>query len=144
MSRGTWQATVHGVAESDTTERLHFNIIESESKRVSLVSRVRLFATPGTVACQAPLSMGFSRHPAVEWVAIPSFMESSVHGILQAFSKACNSGVGCHSLLQGIFLTQGSNLGLLNCRQILYCLNYQGSSIIGYYQIIGFPRRHKW
>ena len=27
-----------------------------------------------------------------------------------------NTGVGCHSLLQGIFLTQGSNLGLLHCR----------------------------
>ena len=25
--------------------------------------------------------------------------------------------MGCHSLLQGIFLTQGSNLGLLHCRQ---------------------------
>ena len=25
-----------------------------------------------------------------------------------------------HSLLQGIFLTQGSNLGLLHCKQILY------------------------
>ena len=30
--------------------------------------------------------------------------------------------MGCHSLLQGIFLTQGSNLGLLHCRQILYHL----------------------
>ena len=30
-------------------------------------------------------------------------------------------GVGCHSLLQGL------NLGLLNCRQILYCLSHQGS-----------------
>ena len=30
-----------------------------------------------------------------------------------------NTGVGCHSLLHGIFLTQGSNLGLLHCRQIL-------------------------
>ena len=28
-----------------------------------------------------------------------------------------NTGVGCRSLLQGIFLTQGSNLGLLHCRQ---------------------------
>ena len=34
---------------------------------------------------------------------------SSVHGIFP--SK--NTGVGCHSLLQGIFLTQGSNLYLL-------------------------------
>ena len=29
-----------------------------------------------------------------------------------------NTGVGCHFLLQGILLTQGSNLGLLYCRQI--------------------------
>ena len=49
---------------------------------------------------------------------------SSVHGILQArilewvaipFSRR-------------IFPTQGWNLGLLHCRQILYCLNCQGSS----------------
>ena len=30
-------------------------------------------------------------------------------------------------LLQGIFLTQGSNLGLPDCRQILYHLSHQGS-----------------
>ena len=35
--------------------------------------------------------------------------------------------VGSHSLLQGIFPTQGSNLGLLHCRQILYHLSHQGS-----------------
>ena len=37
-----------------------------------------------------------------------------------------NTGVGCHFLLQGIFMTQGSNPGLLICRQILYSLSYQG------------------
>ena len=37
------------------------------------------------------------------------------------------TGVGCHSLLQGIFPTQGSNLGVLHCRQILYQLSHQGS-----------------
>ena len=37
-----------------------------------------------------------------------------------------NTGVGCHFLLHGIFLTQGLNLGLLQCRQILYQLSYQG------------------
>ena len=31
-----------------------------------------------------------------------------------------NTGVGCHALLQGIFLTQGLNLHLLHCRKILY------------------------
>ena len=30
-----------------------------------------------------------------------------------------NTGGGSHSLLQGLFPTQGSNLGLLHCRQIL-------------------------
>ena len=35
--------------------------------------------------------------------------------------------MGSHSFLQGIFLTQGSNLGLPHCKQILYCLSHQGS-----------------
>ena len=34
--------------------------------------------------------------------------------------------MGSHSLLQGIFLTQRSNPVLPHCRQILYCLSYQG------------------
>ena len=38
-----------------------------------------------------------------------------------------NTGVGCHALLQGIFLTQGTNWGLLCCRQMPYCLSHQGS-----------------
>ena len=41
-------------------------------------------------------------------------------------SPGKNTGVGCH-FLQGIFLTQGSNPGLLHCRQFLYQLSYQGS-----------------
>ena len=58
---------------------------------------------------------------------------SSVHGILQArilkwipFAEKEK----CHFLLQGIFLTQGLNLSLLNllhCGQILYHLSHQGS-----------------
>ena len=39
-----------------------------------------------------------------------------------------NTGMGCHSLLQGIFLTQGSNPGLLHCKQILYHLCHQGGT----------------
>ena len=37
-----------------------------------------------------------------------------------------STGGGCHSLLQGIFPTQGSDLGLLHCRQILYHFSHQG------------------
>ena len=40
-----------------------------------------------------------------------------------------NTGGGCHFHLQGIFLTQGSNLDLLHCRQILYHLSHQGSQL---------------
>ena len=47
-------------------------------------------------------------------------------------SPGKNTGVGCHSLLQGIFPTQGSNLGVLHCRQILYYLSHQGSPPIGF------------
>ena len=35
--------------------------------------------------------------------------------------------VGCHFLLQELFSTWGPNPGLLQCRQILYHLSYQGS-----------------
>ena len=71
-------------------------LIESESINSSVV--FLLFVTPWTVAHQSLLSIGFSRQEY--W-----------------------SG---HSFLQEIFLTQGSNLGLLNCRQILYHLSHQG------------------
>ena len=54
----------------------------------SRFSHVQLFATPWTVAGQAPLSMGFSR---------------------QEYWRE----VGCHVFLQRIFPTQGSNLSLL-------------------------------
>ena len=56
---------------------------------------VRLFATPRTIAHQAPLSMGILQARALEWVAISS--------------------------TRGIFLTQGLNPHLLHCRWILYC-----------------------
>ena len=38
---------------------------------------------------------------------------------------------GSYSFLLGIVLTQRSNPGLLHYKQILYCLNHQGSPLIG-------------
>ena len=69
--------------------------------KVKLLSRARLFVTPWIVACTKLLS---------PW----DFQGKS-------------TGVGCHFLLQGIFPTQGSNLGLSHCRQTLYHLSHQGS-----------------
>ena len=59
-----------------------------------MLSHILLFAAVWIVACQAPLSPGFPTQE--DWS-------------------------GCNVLLQGPFLTQGSNLHLLQCRQILYC-----------------------
>ena len=50
------------------------------------------------------------------------------HGLYSPWnSPGQNTGVGCHALLHGIFPTQGSNPGLLHCRQILYQLSHKGS-----------------
>ena len=38
---------------------------------VCVLSHVQLFATPWTVACQVPVSMGIFRARILEWVAIP-------------------------------------------------------------------------
>ena len=44
-------------------------------------------------------------------------------------SPGKKTGVGSHSLLQGIFLIQASNLGLLHYRQIPYYLSHQESPV---------------
>ena len=44
-------------------------------------------------------------------------------------SPGQNTGMGSLSLLQRIFLTQGSNPGLLHCRQIIYQLSHQESHV---------------
>ena len=45
------------------------------------------------------------------------------------YSPRNSTGVGCHSLLQGIFPTQELNLCLLHCRWILYCLSHHRSPL---------------
>ena len=51
---------------------------------------------------------------------------SSFHGD----SPDKNTGVGYHSLLQGIFPTQGSNPSLLHCRHVLYHLSHHQRSVL--------------
>ena len=111
--------------------------IQEWSLKVKLLSRVRLFATPWTVAYRAPPSMGFSRQEYWSGLPFPSPGDLSNPEIepgsptLQADAlpsetagKPKNTGVGSLSLLQQIFPIQESNWGLLHCRQILYQLSY--------------------
>ena len=98
-----------------------------------MLSHVQLFATPWTVARQAPLSMGFSRQEYCSGLPYPPPGDLPNPGIesrspaLQVDSllseppgKPKDTAVGSLSLLQGIFLTQELNWGLLHCRQILH------------------------
>ena len=51
-----------------------------------------------------------------------------LHGLYSPWnSPDQNTGVGCLSLLQGIFPTQGSNPGLPHCRLIIYQLSHKGN-----------------
>ena len=60
-------------------------------------------------------------------------MDYTVHGQ--------NTGVDSCSLLQGIFPTQGSNLGLPHCRWILYQLNHKRSPRILEWVAYPFSRK---
>ena len=59
------------------------------------------------------------------WLSAPSWTVALQTPLSMGNSPGKNTGVGSHSLLQGIFPTQGWNLGLLHCRQILYHLSHQ-------------------
>ena len=72
----TWQFA------SETKLAWHLNTVHA-----CRLSHIQFFETLGTIAHEAPLSVGFSRQ---------------------------NTGVGCHFLLQEIFLTYGSKLHLLH------------------------------
>ena len=119
---GACQATVHGVAESDMTEQLYL-----------------LYLLNGLVVCSTFFSLRklqetvkYRKSGVLQFMPLPSFSlsaadkcsvvsnslqpkdcslsGSSVHGIF----PGKNIVVGCHSLLQGIFPTQGSNSCLLH------------------------------
>ena len=81
---------------------------------LSSFTRVRLLVTPWAVTRLAPLSMGFPLQEYWRGLPFPSHSGSP-------------AGTLTLTLLQGIFLIQGLNLGLPHCRQILYYLSRQGS-----------------
>ena len=67
--------------------------------------------------------MGFSKQEYRSGVPLPSPLDYTVHGILQARILECVA----FPFSRGIFPTQGSDPGLLHCRRILYQLSHQGS-----------------
>ena len=75
------------------------------------------------------------------WSESHSVMSNSLqpHGLYSPWnSPGQNTRVGNHSLLKGIFPTQGSNAGLPHCRHILYQLSHHGSPRIPEWVIYPF------
>ena len=81
--------------------------------------------------------------------------ESESHSVVSDSLRPCglyslwnspgqNTGVDSLSILQGIFLTQASNPGLLHCRQTLYQLSHKGSPRILEWVTYLFPSRSSW
>ena len=63
---------------------------------------------------------------AQSWLTLCDPMDCSLPGSsINGIFPGKNTGVGCHFLLQGIFLTQGLNPDLPHCRQTLYRLSHQ-------------------
>ena len=62
---------------------------------------------------------------SVDGFCVPSLLFTWGQAMVDFLGRS--TGVGCHFLLQGIFPAQGLNLGFLHCRQMIYCLSYQGS-----------------
>ena len=102
---GAWWAAVYGVAQS----RTRLKRLSSSSSMHCSWDFVQPLWKILTVNCSVTFN---SLQPPWADYSLPG---SSVHGI-----SGRNTGVGSHSLLQGIFQTQGSNPDLLHCRQSLY------------------------
>ena len=75
-----------------------------------------------------------------------NLLEPTSHSHGRCYFLGKSTGVGCHFLLQGIFPTRGSNLGLLHCRQIFHHLSHQGipHNCLNTWSIFRTDRRERW
>ena len=125
------------VAELDTTERLHFHFLLSVRILPGFVwwhfsVPWRTLFSPGSFFFFLPCLLLFPAPSFMLRVRVKSEVKSlsrvktlRPHGLwptrlLRPWDfPGKRTGVGCHWGLQGIFPTQGSNLGLPHCRQML-------------------------
>ena len=110
MDRGAWQAIANGITKS-WTQLSNFTFIRCHDQ----LNGHKFEQAPGdgerqgSLACCSP----YGHRVEDDWETEPP-------------GKPKSTGVGSLSLLQGIFLTQELNQGLLHCRWILHQLSYQG------------------
>ena len=120
-----------------------FSLGDLLDKCTQLICRAMFSPHPACVCvcvCVSCTMRHGSLFPNQRWNSCPLHWESKSesrsvisdslrpHGLYSPWnSPGQNTGLDSLSLLQEIFLTQGSNPGLLHCRQILYQLSCQGS-----------------
>ena len=105
--------------------------------------RIMVPRRPGKVHIQSSEPVICYENESVTRLVCPTLRDSmdcsppgsSVHGILQV-----RTPVDCHFFLQGIFLIQGLNLGLLHCREIPFHLSHQRSHDKLYHVVKGSGR----
>ena len=140
-----WQPTRlprPGILQARTLEwvAISFSNAWKWKVKVKPLSHVQLLTTPWTAACQAPLSMGFSRQEYWSGLPCPPPGDLPNPGIeprspvLQTDclpseppGKPMNTGVDSLFHFLGTVSTQESNWGLLQYRWIFYQLSYRGS-----------------
>ena len=124
MDGGAWWAAVHGIAKSQTwlSDFFHFSLsCIGEGNGNPLQCSCLENPRDGGAWWAAIYGVPQSRTP------LKRLSSSSSRLLCPWDSPGKNTRVGCHFLLQGIFPTQGLNLGLLHCKWILYHLSHQGS-----------------
>ena len=104
---------------------------ESSRHRLSILHRDSAFrwrAVSNNILCSCCIHTRVLCLVTWSCPALCDLMDCSLPGFsVYGDSLGKSIGVGCHSLLQGIFPNQGSKPGLPHCRQIPYLLNHEGS-----------------
>ena len=151
---GAWQSTVPEVAKTGTswayTQRVLYrceNFLTVSWKNIILSVLLHMFKPLKSVwkvdmTCHLRSDGLISSSVKVTLVVSDSTTPWSIYSPWN--SPGQDTGVGSLSLLQGIFPTQGSNPGLLHCRQILYQLSHQGSPGILEGVVYPFSRGSSW
>ena len=99
MDRGAWRAIVHGITkESDMTECAH--------------THTHTRGRDNAIMCSAMPSRSVVPDSATPWTV-------ALQALPSRNSPGKSTGVGCHSLLQGIFPDPGACISCIG-RQILY------------------------
>ena len=141
-----WGAKVHGVTKSRTRRSTHTQCVYGMAFRAQLKGCIKVDICPCYICEICSMGVGLTHETgAASKVVVCMKSESEVtqlcptlcdpHGPYRTRllcpwnSPGKNTGVGSYSLLQGIFPTQGSNPGLLHCRQTLYRLSHSTSKI---------------